>query len=698
MVRDSGLITFYADCAETGRPLILEDFPYYGRPALESAPASGTPQTRLYQVRAVRVGPDRISVTWRDVTDSEEAAARTARTATHYRLLAENSTDVVARFRDGKILWISPSVEAAFGQPPTYWIGREVSGLVPADDLPVLAELLDETTRGGDPVRRLRVYGADGVEHWVDVHAKTFYDVSGDPDGRIASLRVVDAEVLARTDADAARQDSAEVEDRYRLLMETSPVATNMLSLEGRFVVVNQAMCDLLGYDTATLLTLTWQDVAAPESCRTDLEMFAELRDSQRVSYRAIGGFTHADGHRIWGDVSLSCMRDRQGRAENLVAQIVDVTDAVLARESIGRYRRLMENSSVGMSLNAPDGRFIEVNNALCDMVAMDAETLLRRTWRDLTPERYLHDDLANVDAMTAGRIDSFRSTREVIRADGGLLWGDLSVGCLRSTDGDVEYMVGQVIDVTDRVALRLQLQTELDSAADYIRSILPKELHGRVEASARYLPSSRLSGDCFDFRWIDDDHFMVYVIDVSGHGVEAALVSVSLHDVLSPGSLPTEMLFAPERVLTELNRRFMMEHHNHHYATIWYGIYQPSTGTLAYAGAGHPPALLFVPGVASPVRLWPQARPVGMFEDTAFVEERVAVPAGSRMLLYSDGAFDFPLPGGGQFGLVEFVHVCAALSESAEWGIDELLGTLIGLSAGGEFKDDCSVIRLAFR
>ncbi|MFN7657465.1 MAG: response regulator, partial [Dolichospermum sp.] len=71
-------------------------------------------------------------------------------------------------------------------------------------------------------------------------------------------------------------------------------------------------------------------------------------------------------------------------------------------------------------------------------------------------------------------------------------------------------------------------LETELAEAADYVRSLLPLPLVGSVTIESLFVPSAQLGGDCFDYYWIDDEHLAIYLLDVSGHGVGSALLSVS--------------------------------------------------------------------------------------------------------------------------------------------------------------------------
>lgn len=104
----SGLLARYARCLVTGEPLTIEDFPYFSQ---------RHHNVRWYDLRAARAGADWLSLVWRDVTDRHRSNQLVAESEEHFRLLAENSSDVIAQVRNGVITWVSPSVEAAFGAP-----------------------------------------------------------------------------------------------------------------------------------------------------------------------------------------------------------------------------------------------------------------------------------------------------------------------------------------------------------------------------------------------------------------------------------------------------------------------------------------------------------------------------------------------------------------------------------------------------
>jgi len=235
------------------------------------------------------------------------------------------------------------------------------------------------------------------------------------------------------------------------------------------------------------------------------------------------------------------------------------------------------------------------------------------------------------------------------------------------------------------------RLTAGLDSAAAYVSSILPGELDGPVRVSSRFLPSQQLGGDSFDYRWIDDDHLIAYLIDVSGHGIGAALMSVSVHNLLRSGSLPFETLLAPEEVLTELNELFQMDNHDGNYLTMWFGVYEVSTRSLRFASAGAPPAIAVGPDATS-TELSTSGKPLGMFDDARYTSGSYTVAPGSRILIYSDGAYEDACVDGRPWSSTDFTQLFTRLHDSS---LDDLVETLRGLTPSGTFTDDCSLVRL---
>jgi len=207
-------------------------------------------------------------------------------------------------------------------------------------------------------------------------------------------------------------------------------------------------------------------------------------------------------------------------------------------------------------------------------------------------------------------------------------------------------------------------LEAELHEAAAYVRSLLPAPQDTPLKINYYFLPSSQLGGDCFDFFWVGDRYLVLYILDVSGHGLGAALPSVSVLNLLrnatSRHAGATIDYQHPAKVLEALNNGFQMSGQHDKYFTIWYGIYDCQTRILTYASGGHPPALLVSPSdlSCSVQQLKTAGIPIGMFENMSFNEDSLQVPEHAVLYLFSDGIYEFETPSSTVWGLEAFADL----------------------------------------
>ena len=425
------------------------------------------------------------------------------------------------------------------------------------------------------------------------------------------------------------------------------------------------------------------------------------------LSRRAFLGLGHRDDLALTlsvatGTIVLGAAAYRLSRREHELQQDVE-SDRTLLRASLDGMLdpQVLLEAVRDTAGDITDFVYIEINRAACDYLGLSREDLLDRGLAELNPGVKTTDLFAGcVRCLDTGEpvaIDDMLYHNEVLL--------DTRRYDLRATRATPSSITLTWRDVTERFEMtqrlsegrqRLQTQTdllaaELRSAADYVSSILPGELAGPVQVSSRYLPSQQVAGDCFDYRWVDDDHLIFYLIDVSGHGVGPALLSISVHNMLR-----SDTLLSPDRVLSELNRRFQMDQQGGHYLTMWFGVYEKSTRTLRYASAGAPPAFALNPN-AEIVELSTGGFPIGMFEDSSFRSATYSVPPGCRIVLYSDGVYEFDLDDGSQLSLDDFKGKLSRLAGTSTWSLDELVDELRALTPTGEFEDDCSLIQLSF-
>jgi sigma-B regulation protein RsbU (phosphoserine phosphatase) len=241
----------------------------------------------------------------------------------------------------------------------------------------------------------------------------------------------------------------------------------------------------------------------------------------------------------------------------------------------------------------------------------------------------------------------------------------------------------------------RQALLSELSQAADYVISLLPAPLSsGPVSTDWRFHPSAQLGGDCFGYHWIDEDNFAVYLLDVCGHGVGSALLSVSAINVLRSQALPGVDFTSPTKVLGGLNDAFQMQDHNNLYFTIWYGVYNRKTRKLSYSNGGHPPALLLsAKGNAS--RLMASNFVIGAFPHATYCMQEIEVSSPARLYVFSDGVYEVENADGVMWSIKELEEFLKRPASGPESEMDLLYRQLITMHGHPILPDDFSMVQV---
>lgn len=243
-------------------------------------------------------------------------------------------------------------------------------------------------------------------------------------------------------------------------------------------------------------------------------------------------------------------------------------------------------------------------------------------------------------------------------------------------------------------------LSEEIAEAAAYVRSILPDTLTGEITTAWKFIPSTSLGGDAFGYHWIDENNFAMYLLDVCGHGVGAALLSISAMNVLRSGSLANTDFLEPASVLFSINNAFPMEQQNNKFFTIWYGVYNKQTRELKYSSGGHPPSILIHgknENEKETLELRNKNLAIGYLPGFEFKSGSVTVEKFNKLFLYSDGVFEVKKPDGEMMQAVEFVELVSKLPAEQN-NVDVIHDTIRKIKGNDEpFEDDFSILELTF-
>jgi len=216
-------------------------------------------------------------------------------------------------------------------------------------------------------------------------------------------------------------------------------------------------------------------------------------------------------------------------------------------------------------------------------------------------------------------------------------------------------------------MAKQERIEEDLAAAAEIQRSLLPRKPgdYGPLEIDWMFQPSSQIGGDIFNVIRLADHLWAIYTLDISGHGVPAAMVAVSVYQALQPGSgfltrPDTRMAQGqsprrPAEVLKALDAGYPFERFSNFF-TMVYLILDTERRTLAYSNAGHPrPVVLRRDGR---VKLLKRGGPfIGLVgirlpeENEDFMEEQLAFNPGDKLFLYTDGLNEYMNPEGDMFG-----------------------------------------------
>lgn len=247
-----------------------------------------------------------------------------------------------------------------------------------------------------------------------------------------------------------------------------------------------------------------------PYPCE-DWPLMRALTTGETITNEKID-YLRGDGTNGMMYVSAAPVRNREGQIIAGVTIFQDITEhkqmerALRDREE--QFRATVEQAAVGIAHVAPDGRWLLVNQKLCDIVEYSRSELLELKFQDITHPDDLAADLALVNQILRGESSSYSMEKRYIRASGLPIWIHLTVSVVREETGEPKYFISVVQDINDRkqleVALRQSIQ-RLENLYELDRAILaaqsPQHTAQRaMERLNQLLPCSRLSVVLFDW------------------------------------------------------------------------------------------------------------------------------------------------------------------------------------------------------
>jgi phosphoserine phosphatase RsbU/P len=394
-------------------------------------------------------------------------------------------------------------------------------------------------------------------------------------------------------------------------------------------------------------------------------------------------------------------------------------------REELALKDRALSSCAEGITITdprLPDNPLIYVNQGFEHLTGYTADEVLGRNCR------FLQGRGSDSEAVAAIR-GAVRAERPCLveilnyRKDGSPFWNRLSVTPVRDAEGRTTHFIGIQSDISDRKRAedglreanrQLEIAAErkrrsLEAAAGIQRTLLPSvlpKLPG-VRLAWQFRPCDELAGDTLNVIRLTPRHLALYVVDVSGHGVTAALLSVALSWYLAgppggsllvtpavDGSSEAEIV-PPARVAEILNARFPLDTRTAQYFTLLYGVLDLATMEFRFVSAGHPPPI-HVPRGGHPVVAEGGGPPIGILPEAAFEEGSLRLRPGDRLFLHTDGLTDVLDASEREFGRDGlFRAIEASRAASLAEASAQIVGAVEAWTSGSSRKDDITLLAL---
>jgi PAS domain S-box-containing protein len=379
--------------------------------------------------------------------------------------LADNITDAFwIRSADMRVVhYVSPAYERTWGRSteslyanPHQW----ADAILPEDRERVLAIFATLTGAAPNISIEYRIARADGEVRWV--HARGFQ--VRDAAGELIRLTGIVTDITERKRAEEALRES---EERFSGAFEHAPIGVALVSSEGRWLKVNRALSDLVGYSETELLTRTFHDITHPEYLEVSLENARRIIAGEIPSYQMEKRYVHARGHLITALLNVSVVRDGQGKPRYFIAQIQDITERKQAEEAAQRSQKRLRDlidglgPSMFVGLMTPQGILLEANRPALAAAGLNPEDVLGKSFEETYWWAYSREVQHQLrEAITrAARGEASRYDVQVRAAENHLIDVDFSLQPLRDEAGNIVFLVPSASVITDRKQAEKALQ-----------------------------------------------------------------------------------------------------------------------------------------------------------------------------------------------------------------------------------------------
>jgi sigma-B regulation protein RsbU (phosphoserine phosphatase) len=450
-----------------------------------------------------------------------------------------------------------------------------------------------------------------------------------------------------------------------------------------------------MGYTAEEFLSgkILFKDIVHPDDMERVGEEIRGYAEADVEEYTQMYRFLTKSGDVRWVEDQTSVVRDEDGNKIHNQGILVDITERKRAedalRKSEEKFRRIVETAAEGFMLMNEDLVIVAVNDAYCKMLGYNREELIGKTPLDLATDEFKQYMLNNRETILAAEYREFEGSS--VAKDGRIVPILVHGSTLRDDQGNVIGNMAFITDMTEH-------KKALALAGEVQKSLLPQDkprVKG-LDIAGRNVSCDEIGGDYFDFLWRRDSKkgpFSVIVGDISGHGVDSALLMTTARAFLrmrasQPGTI-AEIVTAMNSHLT----RDVLE--TGRFMTLFYLTIDAGKKSLEWVRAGHDPALIYDPVREEFVELKGSGVALGVKDDFNYEQnQHSGLADGQIIAVGTDGIWEAVNKAGEMFGKARLKNV---IRENAAAGAGDILNAvyteLHSFTSGQKSEDDITLV-----
>ena len=598
------------------------------------------------------------------------------------------------------ISYVNPGFEEMTGYSFDEIIGKNISILKsPETPESVYRDLWETLSRGEVWKGDINNKRKDGELYWESATISPIPDVAGAP---VYYMKIAVNISKQKRMLDLLLGSYEFIEN---VMNSISPVF--VLDEDETFILINQPFSVQTGYKTTDIISKHVSEIFNEETSQRIKGLVDSAGKSKNDSFETY--YLNSDGDYRILFLKLSTLMVAEGKIQ-IVGSFEDISDRKRTEEERNKLSRAVEQSPASVLITDIDGSIEYVNPKFTKLTGYTFKEAVGKNPSILKSgqqDKNFYKDLWKTILQGKEWRGEFHNKKK----NGELYWEFASISPYRNREGEVTHFVAVKEDITERKkaeeALKISEESlrekntsmlkELQYAQIAVRNMLPQSsiITEGIKSSFRYIPLDAVGGDYVNFFDLGNGDHGVFIGDVAGHGVSAALylalVKSSIdRQILDYGREPAKML---EKVNSELSSSL-----SSYFFTAIYGYFKQYEDSIEFkfARAGHCPPIVHDLNENTSKLIISKGKPIGLFETIAIEDKSIFLNSDKRLFLFTDGLHETM---NGEKIMLDFDGLIKFIEETSEYELEKSLDAVISKvnKYRGNAPEEDDIILLGF-